>query len=81
MTFPIFNTCENSSTNMSALVHALGQMRQKTGAHLIVVHHTGKGKARGARGHSLLSCAADIEIEIDERTIRTTKQRYAEPHK
>lgn len=66
---------ENSSTDMGALVVNLDRIRQATGAHLMVVHHTGKDAARGARGHSLLRAATDTEIEVGAGAIKVTKQR------
>lgn len=66
---------ENSSTDMGALVKNFDGLRALTEAHLCVIHHSGKDKARGARGHSLLRAATDTEIEIDDNTITTTKQR------
>jgi hypothetical protein len=46
----------------------------------MIVHHTGKDVAKGARGHSSLRAATDTEIEVsvDEtelRAARVTKQR------
>lgn len=55
---------ENSSQAMGALVKAMDEIREKTGAHVMLIHHTGKNQERGARGHSLLRAAADTEIEI-----------------
>ncbi|TXN21538.1 AAA family ATPase [Methylobacterium sp. WL9] len=69
---------ENSSIDMGALVQHFDLIRTVTGAHLLVVHHTGKIAARGARGHSLLRAATDTEIEITEGQIRVTKQRDLE---
>jgi hypothetical protein len=66
---------ENSSVDMGALVRHMDLIRQVTGAHLVVVHHTGKDLAKGARGHSLLRAATDTEIEVTEGLIRVTKQR------
>lgn len=75
---------ENSSVDMGALVKHFDVLRQATQpSHLMVVHHTGKVAAKGARGHSLLRAATDTEIEIakpgkDETgpaTITVTKQR------
>lgn len=66
---------ENSSVDMGALVSNFDAIRDATGAHVMVVHHTGKIEARGARGHSLLRAATDTEIEISEEGIRVTKQR------
>lgn len=66
---------ENDSQDMGALVRHLDLIRAHTGAHVSVVHHTGKDKAKGARGHSLLRAATDTEIEIDAHTLTVTKQR------
>lgn len=66
---------ENASTDMGVMVKHLDAIRNATGAHVLVVHHSGKDKARGARGHSLLRAATDTEIEIADRTISVTKQR------
>lgn len=66
---------ENTSTDMGAMVKHLDAVRSATGAHLLVVHHTGKDRARGARGHSLLRAATDTEIEIADGQIEVTKQR------
>ncbi|WP_197027184.1 AAA family ATPase [Methylopila sp. 73B] len=66
---------ENASTDMGAMVRHLDAIRAATGAHLMVVHHTGKDKAKGARGHTLLRAATDTEIEIDDLRLTVTKQR------
>lgn len=55
---------ENAPDDMGAFVMNLDRIRQATGAHVMVVHHTGKEQERGARGHSLLRAATDTEIEI-----------------
>ena len=61
---------ENSPDDMGAFVGACDLIRQETGAHLLVIHHTGKDEGRGTRGHSLLNGAADTIIEVtkDEAT-------------
>jgi hypothetical protein len=46
----------------------------------MIVHHTGKDAARGARGHSSLRAAVDTELRVTVgedgwRTVETTKQR------
>jgi len=66
---------ENASTDMGAMVKHLDALRSATGAHLMAVHHSGKDRARGARGHSLLRAATDTEIEIVDGVISVTKQR------
>jgi len=72
---------ENSSQDMGAFVCNVDRIRAETGAHVLIVHHSGKDDARGARGHSLLRAATDTEIEVthdeasDLRTMRVMKQR------
>ena len=66
---------ENTSTDMGAMVRHLDALRAATDSHLMVVHHSGKDRARGARGHSLLRAATDTEIEIADRMLTVTKQR------
>lgn len=54
-------------------------MHRATGALIVLVHHSGKDAAKGARGWSGLKAAADAEIEItrngDFRTIRVSKMK------
>lgn len=69
---------ENSSVDMGILVKHFDAIRAATEAHLLVIHHTGKDKARGARGHSLLRAATDTEIEVADGMIAVTKQRDLE---
>ena len=71
---------ENAAADIAALMRSADLIRSRTGAHVMLVHHTGKDQARGARGHSSLRAAADTEIELkaDEAGIkvaRATKQR------
>jgi hypothetical protein len=40
------------------------KLRSMTGAHIKLLHHTGKDVNQGARGHSLLRAAVDTEIEM-----------------
>ncbi|NQW08413.1 MAG: AAA family ATPase [Alphaproteobacteria bacterium] len=72
---------ENSGEDMGRLVGNADRIRDETGANVLFVHHSGKDRARGARGHSSLRAAADTEIEVakDEATgvavATLTKQR------
>lgn len=75
---------ENSAADMTALIRNLDAIREATGAHVMLVHHTGKDTARGARGHSSLRAATDTEIEVqnaeddegaNQRAAMVTKQR------
>ncbi|MCY0148328.1 helicase RepA family protein [Hoeflea sp. G2-23] len=69
---------ENSSVDMGFIVNHFDVLRTVTAAHLMVVHHSGKNAAAGARGHSLLRAATDTEIEVSEGLVSVTKQRDLE---
>lgn len=73
---------ENAPDDMGSFVLNVDKIRAAVRAHVLIVHHTGKDAAKGARGHSLLRAATDTEIEVADRTISVTKQRdmdYGEP--
>ncbi len=70
---------ENSAQDMGALNDSVSALIQATGACVLLIHHSGKNKASGARGSSALLGAIDTEIEIDARQIFTRKQRDVEP--
>ena len=55
---------ENSPEDMTAVISNIDKVRHATGAHTLIVHHSGKNAAQGARGHSSLRAATDTEIEI-----------------
>lgn len=75
---------ENAGEDMTAAVASIDAIRAATGAHVAVIHHTGKDEAKGARGHSSLRAAVDTELEIFRpegehiSTVRVTKQRDLE---
>ncbi len=74
---------ENEARDMNALVTNGDKVRQRTGAHLMYIHHSGKDRAKGARGHSSLRAATDTEIEVVAdgaglRSMTVTKQRDME---
>jgi RecA-family ATPase len=71
---------ENSAPDIGALMRGVDILRERTGAHIMLIHHPGKEVGRGARGHSSLRAAIDTEIELTrgehgERLARATKQR------
>jgi hypothetical protein len=72
---------ENGPEDMTAFIANVDALRAATGAHCMLVHHSGKDLAAGARGHSSLRAATDTEIELevskedDLRFARATKQR------
>jgi hypothetical protein len=64
---------------MGILVQNIDKIRVATGAHVMLVHHTGKVASKGARGSSALRAATDTEVEIEGGVIRMRKQRNWEP--
>ncbi len=70
---------ENSPEDMGALAKNATEIAKQTGAHVMLVHHLGKDKGKGARGHSCLRAAADTEIQVtrdgDVAELRVTMQR------
>ncbi|OJT99163.1 MAG: hypothetical protein BGN83_18285 [Rhizobium sp. 63-7] len=55
---------ENSGKDMTQFVHNIDQIKDATGATILVVHHTGKDAAKGMRGHSSLLASIDTDFEI-----------------
>lgn len=76
---------ENSAKDMSLFVRAVDLIRERTKAHVMVIHHSGKESSKGARGSSALRAAVDSEIELtrDGKVIQaeTRKQRDMETGK
>lgn len=66
---------ENATEDMSRFVTRLDRIRELTGAHIMLVHHSGKDRAKGARGSSALRGAVDTEIEVVDRCAYIRKQR------
>lgn len=71
---------ENTAPDIADLIRNLDLLRRGTGSNIMLIHHSGKDVARGARGHSSLRAAVDTEIELtrDEQGViiaEVTKQR------
>jgi archaellum biogenesis ATPase FlaH len=70
---------ENSSSDMGRLLASFKRLEDAGECMVLIIHHVGKDASRGARGHSSLLAAADVEIEILNdaglRTARITKLR------
>jgi hypothetical protein len=75
---------ENSSTDMGTFIRHVDKIREHCQCHLMIVHHSGKDRARGMRGWSGMLAALDTEIEIvreDQAVVGTlfvTNQRDME---
>lgn len=70
---------ENSGEDMGPVMARFDRLAQHTGAAVMIIHHSGKDQARGARGWSGIRAHIDTEIEVtevdDNRTASVTKQR------
>lgn len=55
---------ENTAKDMGAFVQNCRRIRTDTGAHVMVIHHSGKDSSKGARGSGSLRAASDTEIEL-----------------
>jgi KaiC/GvpD/RAD55 family RecA-like ATPase len=58
------NGNENSPEDMGKYVASCARIREAGDTLTMVVHHAGKDLARGARGHSSLRAATDVELEV-----------------
>lgn len=71
---------ENTARDAAMFIRNCDLIRQATGAHVMVIHHTGKDEDRGARGSSALRAAVDNEIQVTaDWEIISRKQRDQEP--
>ncbi|CAB4165163.1 Primase, C-terminal 2 [uncultured Caudovirales phage] len=72
---------ENSGEEMGLFLGQVRGIAEECNAAVLLVHHAGKDKERGARGWSGLRAAVDFEIEVSreqqapERQARLTKSR------
>ena len=66
---------ENAPEDMGRFVAACGRIREACEGHVLIVHHCGKDQARGARGHSSLRAATDVELRGHERRGRPASWR------
>lgn len=55
---------ENSSKDMGVIIESCDRIRRRSGACVMLLHHSGKDPAQGARGHSSLLGAVDTELEL-----------------
>lgn len=73
---------ENSGEDMGKALAHCREIRARTGATVLLVHHSGKDPDKGARGWSGLKAAADAEIEVlrdgDHREMRVSKLKDGE---
>ena len=70
---------ENAGQDMGLVVRRFDRIRTECNAHFLLIHHSGKAAANGARGWSGIRAAVDTEIEVTDspagRCAEITKQR------
>ncbi len=70
---------ENAGQDMGLVVRRFDRIRTASKAHFLLIHHSGKAAAAGARGWSGIRAAVDTEIEVTDspagRCCEITKQR------
>ena len=70
---------ENRGADMGLVVRRFDRIRTEINAHFLLIHHSGKNAANGARGWSGLRAAIDTELEVTDspsgRCLEITKQR------
>jgi hypothetical protein len=70
-------TDENNSADMGGIIAGAQKLANRTGGLVILIHHSGKDRSKGMRGHSSLIAAMDAVIEVardgDDRSWRAAK--------
>ena len=69
---------ENGPEDMTAFISNCDVMRAESGSHVMLIHHSGKDSSQGARGHSSLRGATDVEMELEfdkETNLRSLTNR------
>jgi hypothetical protein len=73
---------ENAPEDMGRFVAACDRIREAGDCLVMIVHHCGKDTAKGARGHSSLRAATDVEWEVTKgengRGVTVRKNRDGE---
>lgn len=65
---------KNSAQEMGEFVGGLDWLKQKTGAAVMVLHHTGKKAQETERGSTALRAAADVMIRVSKKGEQVTAQ-------
>ncbi|HGC2047392.1 TPA: helicase RepA family protein [Escherichia coli] len=76
---------ENDARDMGAFIRGCDELKRRTGATVLVVHHSGKDETKGARGSSAFRASLDAEYRIrregadsEALVISCTKMKDAE---
>ena len=63
---------ENDARDMGAFIRGCDELKRRTGATVLVVHHSGKDETKGARGSSAFRAALDAEYRISRENSDVT---------
>lgn len=70
---------ENMGQDMGLVIARVDRIRNACGAHFMLIHHSGKNVAAGARGWNGVRAAVDVELEVTDhaagRCAEVTKNR------
>lgn len=70
---------ENNGQDVGNALAQCKRIANRTGAMVLLVHHSGKDVSKGSRGHSSIKAACDVEIKVersnDTRSITTSKMK------
>lgn len=78
MAYALMGADENSNTEIQQFNNTMQNLIAATGATVLLIHHTGKDEAKGARGAYALKAAVDTEILVSDRKVLAMKQRDME---
>ena len=80
-----FSGEENSASDIGNFIRNLDRIKKEVNTSIMLIHHSGKAIAAGARGSSALSAAVDTSIEISKSDMNVylscTKQKDSMPFK
>lgn len=70
---------ENNGQDVGNALAQCKRIANRSGAMVLLVHHSGKDASKGSRGHSSIKAACDVEIKVersnDTRSITTSKMK------
>lgn len=70
---------ENSGEDVGMALAQCKRLAHRSGAMVLLVHHSGKDASKGSRGHSSIKAACDVELQVergkDTRSITTSKMK------
>lgn len=70
---------ENNGQDVGNALAQCKRIASRSGAMVLLVHHSGKDASKGSRGHSSIKAACDVEIKVersnDTRSITTSKMK------